>query len=266
MDIDSNPIGVDYRAHIDESLKRCDMLLAVIGPKWLGTGGAGARRIDDPSDLVRLEVSSALTRGIRVVPILIDETEMPDVENLPEELKGLKFRQAFRVDSGVDFHHHLDRLCSAMAAASGQLSKATDAPPPLRAQPDKLEAAGSASPGPVGSPKGENEARRIKALALESLACSILGPILSYLIIGASHLNVRAFICCLLGFAVGAIICGHRANRLARQNPSLPGRNFALIALSAGYFLLVAAAFLLIAHIHDSMMMSRDLSDAPLTR
>src|ERR1700704_3279632 len=118
MDIDSNPIGVDYRSHIDDSLKRCDMLLAVIGRQWLGTGAAGSRRIDDPSDLVRLEVTRALARGIRVVPLLIDETEMPSLEELPEDLKGLKFRQAFRVDSGVDFHHHLDRLCAAIEAAS----------------------------------------------------------------------------------------------------------------------------------------------------
>jgi len=77
MDIDSNPIGVDYRSHIDDSLQRCDMLLAVIGPHWLGGGEVGARRIDDPGDLVRLEVTRALARGVRVVPLLIDETEMP---------------------------------------------------------------------------------------------------------------------------------------------------------------------------------------------
>src|SRR6266404_2304670 len=80
MDIDSNPIGVDYRSHIDESLRRCDVLLAVIGRHWLGTGDPGTRRIDDPSDLVRLEVTRALARSIRVVPILIDDTEMPSLE------------------------------------------------------------------------------------------------------------------------------------------------------------------------------------------
>ena len=81
MDIDSNPIGVDYRAHIDESLKRCELLLAVIGDHWLGPGEVGARRIDDPSDLVRLEVSTALAQGIRVVPLLIDDTQMPPSES-----------------------------------------------------------------------------------------------------------------------------------------------------------------------------------------
>src|SRR5664279_4342296 len=131
MDIDSNPIGVDYRAHIDESLKRCDILLAVIGRHWLGTGDFGDRRIDEPTDLVRLEVTSALTRGIRVVPLLVDDTEMPSAEELPEDLRGLKFRQAFRVDSGVDFHHHLDRLCDAIAAAAPGAVAATASPPPI---------------------------------------------------------------------------------------------------------------------------------------
>src|SRR5207253_11264670 len=57
MDIDSIPIGIDYRNHIDDSLKHCDVLLTVIGPRWVGSGNVGERRIDDPSDLVRLEVA-----------------------------------------------------------------------------------------------------------------------------------------------------------------------------------------------------------------
>src|ERR1700726_304484 len=118
MDIDSNPIGVDYRRHIDKSLRGCNILLPVIGPRWLGATSSGGRRIDEPNDLVRLELLSALKRDIPVVPLLIDDTKMPESGELPAELESLSFRQAFRVDSGVDFHHHLDRLGDAIAAAA----------------------------------------------------------------------------------------------------------------------------------------------------
>lgn len=117
MDVDSVPIGIDYRSHINDFMSGCDVLLAVIGPHWLGTGEVGTRRIDDPSDLVRLEVANALKRNVLVIPLLIDRTDMPVPNDLPEDLKDLTFRNALRVDGGVDFHHHVDRLCSAIEAA-----------------------------------------------------------------------------------------------------------------------------------------------------
>src|SRR5262249_4472698 len=65
-----------------------------------------------PTDFVRLEVAQALARDIRVIPLLIDRTEMPSSTLLPDDLKSLAFRNALRVDSGADFHHHIDRLCA----------------------------------------------------------------------------------------------------------------------------------------------------------
>jgi len=35
---------------------------------------------------------------------------MPQVENLPADLQSLAFRNALVLDTGVDFHHHADRL------------------------------------------------------------------------------------------------------------------------------------------------------------
>jgi hypothetical protein len=35
---------------------------------------------------------------------------MPSVEDLPEELRPFAYRNALVLDSGVDFHHHADRL------------------------------------------------------------------------------------------------------------------------------------------------------------
>src|SRR5215475_8760386 len=124
LDFDSIPFGVDFRKHISDSLNRCDTLLVVIGPHWLGASPDGSRRIDDLTDFVCLEVAQALAQNIRVIPLLIDRTEMPSDRELPEDLKSLAFRNALRVDSGADFHHHIDRLCSSLQSTPAS-------PPPI---------------------------------------------------------------------------------------------------------------------------------------
>ncbi len=35
MDVDTIPIGVDYRDHIGNEVAQCDLMLALIGDNWL---------------------------------------------------------------------------------------------------------------------------------------------------------------------------------------------------------------------------------------
>src|SRR5271165_7096135 len=46
---------------------------------------------------VRLEIATALKRGIRVIPVLVDGASMPRSGDLPDELKTLVRLQALRV-------------------------------------------------------------------------------------------------------------------------------------------------------------------------
>ena len=110
MDFDSIPFGVDFRDKITHTLERARVVVAVVGPGWMGSREPGKRRIDDPADFVRMEVAAALQRGIPVIPVLLDNTVMPAAENLPEELRAFAYRNALVLDTGVDFHHHADRL------------------------------------------------------------------------------------------------------------------------------------------------------------
>jgi hypothetical protein len=257
MDIDSNPIGVDYRAHIDDSLRRCDILLAVIGQDWLGGGEVGTRRIDDPSDLVRLEVTSALTRGIRVVPLLVDDTEMPSAEELPEDLRGLKFRQAFRVDSGVDFHHHLDRLCDAIAAAAPSSVAATGSPPPVPKSPParrpEREASQDTRPRPqeaVRLPGPTSKKPPVSKLAMAALICSGPAPFLGFLLNEALHLgspvSAGLFSFSLVALSSAALFFGQLARKQIRGNPSLSGNGLALTGLALGSLELLFAIIAII--------------------
>ena len=74
------------------------MLLAVIGPNWLeAASGHGRRRLDDPDDFVRIEILAALQREVLVVPVLIDNTQMPLHGDLPEALRPLSRLNAITV-------------------------------------------------------------------------------------------------------------------------------------------------------------------------
>ncbi len=110
IDVDSIPYGVDFRSHLAAEVAKCDVLLAVIAAEWLKAEQDGKRRLDGRSDFVRVEIESALARGIPVIPVLVGNVTMPKDEELPDSLRGLAFRNAAPLDSGRDFHLHVERL------------------------------------------------------------------------------------------------------------------------------------------------------------
>ena len=114
-DIDSIPLGVNVREHIDAIVQACDVVLVIIGEKWSGeVKKTGSRRIDHPEDLVRIEIESALQRNIPVIPLLIHDAQMPAAASLPESLKGLAIRNGMPVGRDPHFHSDMDRLIKAL--------------------------------------------------------------------------------------------------------------------------------------------------------
>jgi hypothetical protein len=95
-DIHSIKAGVDFRHALDDAVGRCKILLPVIGSAWLDPPKPiGKRRIDSSKDWVRIEIESALQRHRIVIPLLLDDAQMPDEISLPEALRELAFRQAY---------------------------------------------------------------------------------------------------------------------------------------------------------------------------
>lgn len=93
--------GVDFVHTLEQTVGSCELFLAVIGPEWLTASNAqGRRRLDDPDDFVRLEISLALRRDIRVIPVLIAGASMPSPLVLPDDLKPLARRQAIELRDG----------------------------------------------------------------------------------------------------------------------------------------------------------------------
>jgi hypothetical protein len=91
MDVEGGiKAGQDFVRVLEEQVSTCDAMLVLIGPDWLiVTDEAGRPRLENPEDFVRIEVASALKFGKRVIPVLVQKTEMPRADALPEPLKAL---------------------------------------------------------------------------------------------------------------------------------------------------------------------------------
>ena len=98
LDVDNIPPGRDFVRELNERVAECDIVLSVIGKTWLDAqDAAGARRLDNPDDFVRIELLSALNQNKQVIPVLVGETQMPRPEDLPEPLRPLARRNAVRL-------------------------------------------------------------------------------------------------------------------------------------------------------------------------
>lgn len=116
MDIDNVPLGVDFRIHINQAVAKCDLFIAVIGEYWEGKSvGSPTRRIDSPTDFVRLELEAALSRGIPVVPVLVGKAQPPKAEDLPPSLSDIAFRNAAEVRPGKEVEAQLASLSRGLA-------------------------------------------------------------------------------------------------------------------------------------------------------
>ena len=111
FDVDTIPPGLDYRKHLTEAVAECEVLVALIGNFWLDIeNDEGVRRLDDPTDWVRIEIKAALDRDIPVIPVLVGRKSMPKPSEVPKELEDLVFLQAQEVRSGVYFKDQVARL------------------------------------------------------------------------------------------------------------------------------------------------------------
>ena len=119
FDIDHIGVGQDFVQVLDDAVTRCSVLLVVMGKRWVGPGDAGARRIDDPGDFVRMEVAAGLKReGLRIIPVLVHGATMPSPESLPEDLRVLTRRNAFEL-SDLRWKDDVARLIDVLGRDAG---------------------------------------------------------------------------------------------------------------------------------------------------
>lgn len=110
------PPGEDFVQAIRARLAGAAAVLVLIGPRWAGEDAAGRRRIDQPDDLVRLEVAVALEGRARVVPVLLPGGAMPAEAELPTPLQALARRNALAL-SDAHWDADVERLAAALGWA-----------------------------------------------------------------------------------------------------------------------------------------------------
>jgi hypothetical protein len=119
LDVGIEP-GVDFVEQIDDAVGSCRLLVVVIGPDWTTMQDAkGRRRLEDPADLIRVEVEAGLRRpDVRVVPVLVQGARMPTAEALPSSLASLTRRNALEL-SDARWNYDVDRLISTVDRVLG---------------------------------------------------------------------------------------------------------------------------------------------------
>jgi WD40 repeat protein len=152
---------------ITAAVARCDVLLALVGDQWLTiTGEDGRRRLDDPDDFVRLEIEAALTRNVRVIPVLVDGARMPRAGELPPSLAKLVRRQALELSP------------SRFASDTGQLLRVLDGS--LAEAQVRQTGAGPEVPAPSAPPGHKADTHRTsvsdQAVAMSAPSASSSGP------------------------------------------------------------------------------------------
>ncbi len=133
-DLDSIPLGVDFREYLGRMVGECDVFLAVIGPRWLNAEG-GTSRLEDARDFVRIEIESALAREIPIVPLFVGGASMPSEEDVPESIRSFVYRNGVPVRPDPDFHRDMDRV---IAGLDGY-GRPAPPPPAETATPSRAE-------------------------------------------------------------------------------------------------------------------------------
>lgn len=100
LDVETIEAGIDFEDAINKALNSCKVLLAIIGPHWLSIkDDQGNPRLFKDHDFIRIEISAALERNIRVIPVLVNGAKMPLASELPGDLQGLTRRHAHELSS-----------------------------------------------------------------------------------------------------------------------------------------------------------------------
>ncbi|WP_181320108.1 toll/interleukin-1 receptor domain-containing protein [Saccharothrix carnea] len=90
----SIPAGEDYETCLNAAIDHCIAMLVVVGQDW----PKSFDRSNASVDWVRVEISKALKRQIRVIPVLLSGVPRIRPEELPPELRSVSRFQYLRFD------------------------------------------------------------------------------------------------------------------------------------------------------------------------
>ena len=154
--------GAEWRSDTIRRVQASDVVLAIIGPHWAEAAEDRSRRSvleRADEDLVRMEIETAFAHGAIVIPVLVDDAEMPARETLPRP-----FRPLADVQAQTLHHTSWDRDVEALAEALSHLSTR---PKPLEPSPE--------TPASKHGPSGPHDAERVACYIGEGSVVGVLG-------------------------------------------------------------------------------------------
>lgn len=160
--------GTEWHRDIEERVRASEVVVAVIGPRWVAIADErGRRRVLQPEeeDVVRTEIEAALRGDGRVVPVLVDDAALPPRDLLPRPFRPITSLNAVTLRH-ASWDQDLETLVGALAAAAPVASPETAAAP--------LAGPGSWEPAPGGP--GESHYRRIAKALSRGVLVPVLGP------------------------------------------------------------------------------------------
>ena len=99
MDVDNLLIGQRFDVELGKALDNCDVLVSVIGPRWMEL--LRERVSSGQRDYVREEIAAALRRRIFVIPVRVGRDgrmpPFPGPAELPEDIRDLVLHQKLDV-------------------------------------------------------------------------------------------------------------------------------------------------------------------------
>lgn len=98
------PAGSDFGEILRRAIAASDVLLVVIGRRWLTpTSGTERSRLFDANDWVRAEIEAALKQGKHLIPVLVGGARIPAADALPDSIRRLcQYQAAVLTDRGWD--------------------------------------------------------------------------------------------------------------------------------------------------------------------
>src|SRR5262245_34748976 len=115
LDVNAIPFAVSFPEFIKENIVASKVLIVLIGADWL-------KKIAQPEDPVRLEIETAIVNKIPILPLLIGNTAMPIVEDLPKSIATIAYQNALTVGMLHDFDTHMRSLVPKIESILGSLS------------------------------------------------------------------------------------------------------------------------------------------------
>lgn len=117
------PLGVPWQTALRQALNASDVLIVVIGPDWLRIANGNQPRLFERDDFHRYEIETALSKGKRVIPLLVYNASLPHASDLPASIRDLANRMAFVIRSDPYFEDDMADLVARLQDTENNSSK-----------------------------------------------------------------------------------------------------------------------------------------------